>query len=236
MTQRWLFLTCANYQSPSGQKGVAAILSTPDICSDRCFSGEGWLKNHLSICFLLWSHYVSLSSPFSRLDANKPMQYLENKAALNEALERLNWPISLKELSMLENEILAGKMYVQQAMELQEAVKKENYGSKALEEVCAMVGSVFAPSPLVRALDISVWAFPLLHFSTHWFLRLRANPLKVSAPLSVERKWRLILLWPYFLNNTCFNWKIKLSRSITEWLKAWTLIWARPASGLRSAT
>ena len=45
------------------------------------------------------------------------MQYLENKAALNEALERLNWPISLKELSMLENEILAGKMYVQQAME-----------------------------------------------------------------------------------------------------------------------
>ena len=53
-----------------------------------------------------------------RLDANKPMRYLENKAALNEALERLNWPISLKELSLLENEILAGKMYVQQAMEL----------------------------------------------------------------------------------------------------------------------
>ncbi|XP_043774599.1 von Willebrand factor A domain-containing protein 3B isoform X4 [Cervus elaphus] len=69
-----------------------------------------------------------------KLDANKPMQYLENKAALNEALERLNWPISLKELSMLENEILAGKMYVQQAMELQEAIKKENYVSKALEE------------------------------------------------------------------------------------------------------
>ncbi|XP_060269934.1 von Willebrand factor A domain-containing protein 3B isoform X7 [Ovis aries] len=69
-----------------------------------------------------------------KLDANKPMRYLENKAALNEALERLNWPISLKELSLLENEILAGKMYVQQAMELQEAVKKENYVSKALEE------------------------------------------------------------------------------------------------------
>ncbi|XP_070654353.1 von Willebrand factor A domain-containing protein 3B isoform X8 [Bos indicus] len=69
-----------------------------------------------------------------KLDANKPMRYLENKAALNEALERLNWPISLKELSMLENEILAGKMYVQQAMELQEAVKKENYVGKALEE------------------------------------------------------------------------------------------------------
>lgn len=83
------------------------------------------------------------------------MQYLENKAALNEALERLNWPISLKELSMLENEILAGKMYVQQAMELQEAVKKENYVSKALEEVCTMAGSVFAPSLPLRALDVS---------------------------------------------------------------------------------
>ncbi|XP_006870840.1 PREDICTED: von Willebrand factor A domain-containing protein 3B, partial [Chrysochloris asiatica] len=65
-----------------------------------------------------------------KLDANKPMQYLENKAALNEALERLNWPISLTELSLLENEILAGKMYIQQAMELQEAAKKENYVSK----------------------------------------------------------------------------------------------------------
>lgn len=35
---------------------------------------------------------------------------------------------------MLENEILAGKMYVQQAMELQEAAKKENYVSKTMEE------------------------------------------------------------------------------------------------------
>ncbi|XP_022454823.1 LOW QUALITY PROTEIN: von Willebrand factor A domain-containing protein 3B [Delphinapterus leucas] len=69
-----------------------------------------------------------------KLGANKPMRYLENKAALNKALERLNWPISLKELSVLENEILAGKMYVQQAMELQEAAKKENHVSRALEE------------------------------------------------------------------------------------------------------
>ena len=53
------------------------------------------------------------------------MRYLENKAALNKALERLNWPISLKELSVLENEILDGKMYVQQALALQEAAKKE---------------------------------------------------------------------------------------------------------------
>ncbi|EPQ05221.1 von Willebrand factor A domain-containing protein 3B [Myotis brandtii] len=71
---------------------------------------------------------------YEKLDANKPMRYLENKAALNEALERLNWPISLKELSMLENEILAGKMYIQQAMELQEAAMKEDTVSKAPAE------------------------------------------------------------------------------------------------------
>uniref|UniRef100_A0A8C5LC72 Uncharacterized protein n=1 Tax=Jaculus jaculus TaxID=51337 RepID=A0A8C5LC72_JACJA len=68
-----------------------------------------------------------------KLDAVKPIQYLENKTALNKALERLNWPISLKELSILENEILAGKMYIQQAMELQEAARK-NCVSRAPEE------------------------------------------------------------------------------------------------------
>ncbi|XP_066123884.1 LOW QUALITY PROTEIN: von Willebrand factor A domain-containing protein 3B [Saccopteryx bilineata] len=60
-----------------------------------------------------------------KLDASRPMQYLEHKTALNEALERLHWPISLKELSLLENEILAGKMYIQQAIGLQEATKKD---------------------------------------------------------------------------------------------------------------
>ncbi|XP_076771174.1 von Willebrand factor A domain-containing protein 3B isoform X3 [Arvicanthis niloticus] len=68
-----------------------------------------------------------------KLDAIKPIQYLENKAVLNEALERLNWPISLKDLSMLENEILVGKMYIQQAMGLQEAARK-NYQSRILQE------------------------------------------------------------------------------------------------------
>ncbi|KAM6178260.1 von Willebrand factor A domain-containing protein 3B [Rhynchocyon petersi] len=68
-----------------------------------------------------------------KLDADKPIKYLENKATLNEALERLNWPISLKELSLLENEILAGKQYIKQAMELQEATKKENYQQKSPE-------------------------------------------------------------------------------------------------------
>uniref|UniRef100_A0A452U4X8 DUF4537 domain-containing protein n=1 Tax=Ursus maritimus TaxID=29073 RepID=A0A452U4X8_URSMA len=76
-----------------------------------------------------------------KLDAYKPMRYLENKAALNRALERLNWPISLKELSMLENEILAGKMYIQQAMELQEAAKKENHLSTSQGEQQKLQGN-----------------------------------------------------------------------------------------------
>ncbi|XP_036023043.1 von Willebrand factor A domain-containing protein 3B [Onychomys torridus] len=82
-----------------------------------------------------------------KLDANKPIQYLEHKAVLNKALERLNWPISLKELSMLENEILVGKMYIQQAMELQEAIRK-NCTSKALEEEQKLQG---CPTKKVRS-------------------------------------------------------------------------------------
>uniref|UniRef100_A0A2I3GPR4 von Willebrand factor A domain containing 3B n=1 Tax=Nomascus leucogenys TaxID=61853 RepID=A0A2I3GPR4_NOMLE len=74
-----------------------------------------------------------------KLDANKPIQYLENKTVLNQALERLNWPISSKELSMLESEILAGKMYIQQAMELQEAAK--NYANKAPGEQQKLQGN-----------------------------------------------------------------------------------------------
>uniref|UniRef100_A0A2K5K5H8 VWFA domain-containing protein n=1 Tax=Colobus angolensis palliatus TaxID=336983 RepID=A0A2K5K5H8_COLAP len=75
-----------------------------------------------------------------KLDANKPIQYLENKTVLNQALERLNWPISLKELSLLESEILAGKMYIQQAMELQEAAKK-NHANKAPGEQQKLQGN-----------------------------------------------------------------------------------------------
>lgn len=95
------------------------------------------------------------------------MRYLENKAALNKALERLNWPISLKELSVLENEILAGKMYVQQAMELQEAAKKENYVSKTMEEVRTREVSVFPPSLPSQVVAIPALFFLLSHFLPH---------------------------------------------------------------------
>lgn len=92
------------------------------------------------------------------------MRYLENKAALNEALERLNWPISLKELSMLENEILAGKMYIQQAMELQEAAMKEDSVSRAPAEVGTMEVSVLPASfPPGQSLPPLCWPAFSLH-------------------------------------------------------------------------
>ncbi|XP_011380274.1 von Willebrand factor A domain-containing protein 3B isoform X3 [Pteropus vampyrus] len=102
------------------------------VCSD---TNKMTLINPQGVKLNIYKQKVEQAiKSYEKLDANKPMRYLENKAALNKALERLNWPISLKELSMLENEILAGKMYVQQAMELQEAAKKENYMSRALGE------------------------------------------------------------------------------------------------------
>lgn len=112
---------------------------------------------------LIFSYFAYFFSLCLRLDSIKPIQYLENKAVLNKALERLNWPISLKELLVLENEILVGKMYIQQAMELQEAARK-NRVNKTLEEVGPTASSVPRTLPLaVLAMAISTWAFSLSH-------------------------------------------------------------------------
>ncbi|XP_061233569.1 von Willebrand factor A domain-containing protein 3B [Neopsephotus bourkii] len=54
-----------------------------------------------------------------------PVQYMQHKEALLEALENLEWPISYEDVILLENEILAALTYIQQASDLQEAVKKE---------------------------------------------------------------------------------------------------------------
>lgn len=50
---------------------------------------------------------------------------MEHKEALLEALENLGWPISYEDVILLEDEILAALTYIQQASDLQEAVKKE---------------------------------------------------------------------------------------------------------------
>ncbi|XP_059671529.1 von Willebrand factor A domain-containing protein 3B [Gavia stellata] len=54
-----------------------------------------------------------------------PVQYMQHKEALLEALENLGWPISYEDVILLEDEILAALTYIQQASDLQKAVKKE---------------------------------------------------------------------------------------------------------------
>uniref|UniRef100_A0A8C8BBC8 Uncharacterized protein n=1 Tax=Otus sunia TaxID=257818 RepID=A0A8C8BBC8_9STRI len=54
-----------------------------------------------------------------------PVQYMQHKEALLGALESLGWPISCEDVILLEDEILAALTYIQQASDLQEAVKKE---------------------------------------------------------------------------------------------------------------
>ncbi|XP_068929159.1 von Willebrand factor A domain-containing protein 3B [Petaurus breviceps papuanus] len=73
---------------------------------------------------LVWKAF----SPEERekLKIQEPVQYLENKEAIQEALQEANWPISLEDVLLLENEIQAGKTYIQQTKEIQEATKKEN--------------------------------------------------------------------------------------------------------------
>lgn len=60
-----------------------------------------------------------------RFEEDGPVQYMQHKEALLEALENLGWPISYEDVILLEDEILAALTYMQQASDLQEAVKKE---------------------------------------------------------------------------------------------------------------
>ncbi|KAM7066700.1 LOW QUALITY PROTEIN: von Willebrand factor A domain-containing protein 3B [Acridotheres tristis] len=54
-----------------------------------------------------------------------PVQYIQHKEALLEALENLGWPVSYEDVKLLEDEILTALTYIQQASDLQEALKKE---------------------------------------------------------------------------------------------------------------
>ncbi|XP_048818082.1 von Willebrand factor A domain-containing protein 3B [Lagopus muta] len=60
-----------------------------------------------------------------KFEEDGPVQYMQHKEALLEALENLGWPISYEDVILLEDEILAALTYMQQASDLQEAVKKE---------------------------------------------------------------------------------------------------------------
>ncbi|XP_036600055.1 von Willebrand factor A domain-containing protein 3B [Trichosurus vulpecula] len=81
---------------------------------------------------LIWKAF----SPEERekLKIQEPVQYLENKEAIQEALQEANWPISLEDVLLLENEIQAGNTYIQQTKEIQEATKKESCRGDQLSE------------------------------------------------------------------------------------------------------
>ncbi|XP_066435302.1 von Willebrand factor A domain-containing protein 3B isoform X2 [Eleutherodactylus coqui] len=59
-------------------------------------------------------------------NSDVPISYLDNKEALLQALDRLGWPISPEDVMLLEDEIQAGKTYLQQALDLQEATNKKS--------------------------------------------------------------------------------------------------------------
>ncbi|KAK2176319.1 hypothetical protein NP493_671g01028 [Ridgeia piscesae] len=55
-----------------------------------------------------------------QLDSDSALPFIENKTRLLQALERSDWPISQKDIVLLENEIKQGESYIQQAKELEE--------------------------------------------------------------------------------------------------------------------
>ncbi|KAM4702020.1 von Willebrand factor A domain-containing protein 3B [Discoglossus pictus] len=54
-----------------------------------------------------------------KFESDKPLSFFENKEALLQALDRMAWPISAEDVTLLEDEISAGKTYFQQATDLQ---------------------------------------------------------------------------------------------------------------------
>ncbi|KAM4904384.1 LOW QUALITY PROTEIN: von Willebrand factor A domain-containing protein 3B [Sylvia borin] len=60
-----------------------------------------------------------------KFNEDGPVQYIQHKEDLLEALESLGWPIPYEDVKLLEDEILTALTYIQQASDFQEAVKKE---------------------------------------------------------------------------------------------------------------
>lgn len=60
---------------------------------------------------------------FHRFKSDAPINFLDNKLALMQALDRCGWPIREQDIILLENEIKQGEVYIQQAKDLQAAGK-----------------------------------------------------------------------------------------------------------------
>uniref|UniRef100_A0ABM5FYS0 von Willebrand factor A domain-containing protein 3B isoform X2 n=1 Tax=Pogona vitticeps TaxID=103695 RepID=A0ABM5FYS0_9SAUR len=56
---------------------------------------------------------------------DQPVSYVEHKESLLEVLENAGWPVAYEDVMLLEDEILMGLTYLQQAIELQQASREE---------------------------------------------------------------------------------------------------------------
>ena len=66
-----------------------------------------------------------------RFDSDIPVSYVDNRVKLEEALTRCGWPVSEKDIQLLEREIKQAETYIRQAQDLQQAAKD---GGKNLGE------------------------------------------------------------------------------------------------------
>ncbi|NXO04668.1 VWA3B protein, partial [Rhinopomastus cyanomelas] len=90
---------------------------------------EQAIKSYERLNLLIWRALPQEEKDKFKEDG--PVQYMQHKKALLEALENLGWPVSYEDVMLLEDEIRAALLYIQQASDLQEAVKKENKKSLA---------------------------------------------------------------------------------------------------------
>uniref|UniRef100_A0A8C0BJE8 DUF4537 domain-containing protein n=1 Tax=Buteo japonicus TaxID=224669 RepID=A0A8C0BJE8_9AVES len=87
-----------------------------------------------------------------------PVQYMQHREALLEALENLGWPISYEDVILLEDEILAALTYIQQASDLQEAVKKET--EKSSESHISQVFLTHKSQKVIARSDVTGFYYP----------------------------------------------------------------------------
>lgn len=188
----------------------------PNICFDRYFSGEGLPKYHLFMFFLLWSLCFIL---FHLL----PIFFFKARCKqTNEVLGKqgsFKWGIRTVELAhFIERAVDTGKWNPswkdvcpagpRTAGGCQEGELHEQGTRRG-----GYRGSVrFLPPSLSQVTPSLDWPSFSLPPLPHWCLRVSTNTVRGQKLFSTERKCHLVFLWPYFLNSTPFNCKIKLNR------------------------
>ncbi|GAB0178874.1 von Willebrand factor A domain-containing protein 3B [Grus japonensis] len=146
---------------------------------------------------LMMDCYNRENDPENKFKEDGPVQYMQHKEALLEALENLGWPISYEDIILLEDEILAALTYIQQASDLQEAVKKETEKSseshisdnkKVGDSVFARTGTqtgneYYAPAIVIatpKRVDMGDKLYTVLMFNNRKEHCVRSGLIKIS--------------------------------------------------------